>query len=459
MIVVDAAVATVVGCLAFLTALRRPFFAHEFRYALLIVLVTLLWVAGVALARGYETRFIGLGSEEFRRVFTVGVALTAAVAIASYGTGIHVARSYVVVVLPLTTLIDLAGRYALRKQLHRQRLRGRCMHAAVVAGHERAVVELICQLRREPYHGVEVRAACIPGGGPGERGGPAEIVGVPILGGFDDVAEVVERVGAETLAVVACPELHGIELRRLAWRLERCHADLVVSPGLIDVAGPRTTIRPVEGLPLLHVARPELSGVHRVVKDLFDRALAAIALGLSLPAMVAVGLMIRLTSPGPALFRQRRVGRDGREFTMYKFRTMCVDAEARKADLAGANEHDGVLFKIHADPRVTRTGRRLRRYSLDELPQLANVLLGQMSLVGPRPPLPEEVARYGDDVRRRLVVKPGITGLWQISGRSNLSWEESVRLDLRYVESWSLALDIAILAKTLHAVVRADGAY
>lgn len=187
-----------------------------------------------------------------------------------------------------------------------------------------------------------------------------------------------------------------------------------------------------------------------MLKDVFDRTLAAGALFLLSPALVAVALVVRSSSSGPALFRQRRVGRDGREFTLYKFRTMCADAEARRADLVLRGEHDGVLFKMRRDPRVTTAGAWLRRYSLDELPQLGNVLLGQMSLVGPRPPLPQEVAQYGDDVRRRLVVKPGLTGLWQISGRSNLSWDESVRLDLRYV---------VILWKTLHAVLRGDGAY
>jgi exopolysaccharide biosynthesis polyprenyl glycosylphosphotransferase len=232
-----------------------------------------------------------------------------------------------------------------------------------------------------------------------------------------------------------------------------------VSTALLDVAGPRTTIRPVDGLPMLHVEHAELSGSRRLVKGVFDRCLAALALTLAGPVMLALALAIRRTSAGPALFRQVRVGKDGREFVLYKLRTMYADAEEKQQELTGRNEHDGVLFKMRNDPRVTPLGRRLRRYSLDELPQLLNVLGGQMSLVGPRPPLPCEVAQYPEDVRRRLVVKPGLTGLWQVSGRSDLSWEDSVRLDLRYVENWSLTFDLVILLRTVTALVRTSGAY
>jgi exopolysaccharide biosynthesis polyprenyl glycosylphosphotransferase len=228
----------------------------------------------------------------------------------------------------------------------------------------------------------------------------------------------------------------------------------------MEVAGPRLHIRPFTGLPLLHVEEPEFSGARRVVKGAVDKTIAAFALVMFAPLLFAIGLAIRVTSSGPAIFRQTRIGKDGREFTMFKFRTMVNDAEARRAELVGQNERaEGLLFKIKQDPRVTPVGRVLRKLSLDELPQLMNVLGGSMSLVGPRPPLPEEVALYEDDVRRRLLVKPGLTGLWQISGRSDLTWDESVRLDLRYVENWSLTLDLMILWKTAFAVVRSAGAY
>jgi exopolysaccharide biosynthesis polyprenyl glycosylphosphotransferase len=227
----------------------------------------------------------------------------------------------------------------------------------------------------------------------------------------------------------------------------------------MDVAGPRISVRPVAGLPLLHVDHPELTGGRQLVKSLFDKIGATFALVLLAPLLAVIALAIRLTSAGPGLFRQTRVGKDGKEFTVLKFRTMVQEAEALRVGLAEQNEQDGVLFKIKKDPRITRVGGVLRRYSLDELPQLINVLRGDMSMVGPRPPLAEEVAQYGDDVRRRLVVRPGLTGLWQVNGRSDLTWEESVRLDLRYVENWSLALDLLILWKTCSAVVRGSGAY
>jgi exopolysaccharide biosynthesis polyprenyl glycosylphosphotransferase len=259
--------------------------------------------------------------------------------------------------------------------------------------------------------------------------------------------------------VLSCPEMSGAGLRDLAWELEKTGTDLCVAPALLDVAGPRTTIRPVAGLPLLHVDHPEFTGLRRLIKAAFDRAMALTALLLLAPLFILISAIIRLTDGGPAFFRQTRVGRDGRAFMVFKFRTMVVDAEARKAQLISLNESDGVLFKMRRDPRVTRVGVLLRRWSLDELPQLINVLIGDMSMVGPRPALPQEAALYGDHVRRRLAVKPGITGLWQVNGRSDLTWDESVRLDLRYVENWSFMLDLQILWKTWSAVFRGSGAY
>jgi exopolysaccharide biosynthesis polyprenyl glycosylphosphotransferase len=250
-----------------------------------------------------------------------------------------------------------------------------------------------------------------------------------------------------------------LRLRELAWELEKTGTDLYVAAALLDVAGPRTTIRPVAGLPLLHVDHPELAGGKQVFKGVFDKAIAASALILLAPLFAATALMIWLADRGPVFFRQTRVGKNGRTFTLYKFRTMVVDAEQWKPLLAERNEADDVLFKIRRDPRITRPGGWLRRWSIDELPQLLNVLLGNMSLVGPRPALPQETASYGDLMRRRLAVTPGLTGLWQVSGRSDLPWEEAVRLDLRYVENWSFALDLQILWKTGSAVIRGAGAY
>jgi len=449
------------GLIAFIIRFRFPSFGSPWStpYIGLSFALPFLWTGALGLARGYEQRLFGVGPEEFRRILQSGFALTASVAIVAYATKTEVARGYVIAALPLTTGFDLYGRYQLRKRLHRRRKSGEYMRRVVVVGHRAAVADLIRQLRREPFHGMEIAAACLPAMLATGDDAVIEVEGVPVAGDFTDVASVVERIRACTVAVLACPELDGVALRRLAWQLEKDSVDLVVAPALMEVAGPRTSIRPVAGLPLLHVEHPELSGGRRLAKSAFDRAGAGLALVFLWPVLACVAVAIRLDSKGPALFRQVRVGRDGREFTVLKFRTMVPDAERRKAALVQYNDHDGVLFKIRNDPRITRTGAWLRRYSLDELPQLINVLRGDMSLVGPRPPLPEEVAQYGDDVRRRLVVRPGMTGLWQVSGRSDLSWEESVRLDLRYVENWSLTLDLQILWKTWSAVSRGSGAY
>jgi exopolysaccharide biosynthesis polyprenyl glycosylphosphotransferase len=261
------------------------------------------------------------------------------------------------------------------------------------------------------------------------------------------------------VAVLACPEMNGTRLRELAWDLEKTGTEMCVASALLDVAGPRTTIRPVAGLPLLHVDHAELAGSKQVIKGIFDKVSAGLVLMLLAPLFTVIALAIKLTDPGPVFFRQTRVGKDGQPFMVWKFRTMAVDAEARKAELLACNDGNGALFKMHRDPRVTRAGSWLRRWSLDELPQLFNVVLGNMSMVGPRPALAIEVAEYRYHMRRRLVVKPGITGLWQVSGRSDLSWDEAERLDLRYVENWSLALDLQILWRTVSAVARGSGAY
>ena len=423
-------------------------------YLWLALALPLLWLAALALSGAYDTRFIGIGSDEFRRVLNAGVCLTAAVAIVAYATKAGLARGYVVVALPAVTCLDLLARYLLRKGLHRLRARGNCMRRVVVVGHAHVISDLISELRRDTHHGLTVVAACVAG-----RAGAATIGGVPVAGSLADVKDVVWRCGADTVAVLACPEMIGAQLRNLAWDLEKTGTDLCVAPALIDVAGPRTTIRPVAGLPLLHVDHADLQGLRWLIKSVFDRAVALSALIALLPLLAGIAFMIRLTDPGPVLFRQTRVGKDGRLFTVYKFRTMVADAEKRKAELLALNESDGLLFKIRRDPRVTRVGGWLRRYSMDELPQFINVLMGDMSLVGPRPALPDETGAYGTYVRRRLAVKPGITGLWQVSGRSDLPWDEAVRLDVRYVENWSFVLDLQILWKTWSAVAHGHGAY
>ena len=421
-------------------------------YLGLSALLPVVLLLVLAISRAYERRFLFVGTDEYQRVFRGGVGLIAGSALLSYALDLDLARSYVLAALPTAIGSVVVLRFALRKRLHRSRARGESLRRVIVVGHELSVIGITRQLRREAYHGLEVVGACLP---PDHDG----VLDLPVYGTFDDVAQAVDLAGADTVVVLSCPELDGVVLRRLAWRLERDEVDLVVASALIDVAGARTTIRPFDGLPMLHVEHPRLHGGVRIVKEFFDRFGAMFLLVAFGPVLLGVALWVRVTSRGPVLFRQVRVGRDGRHFRIFKFRSMYVDAEARLADLKHLNEHDGVLFKMRDDPRVTPVGRWLRRFSLDELPQLLNVVAGQMSLVGPRPPLPQEVAAYAGDVRRRLAVKPGMTGLWQVSGRSDLSWEEAVRLDLRYVENWSLSLDLVILLRTMTAVVRSSGAY
>jgi exopolysaccharide biosynthesis polyprenyl glycosylphosphotransferase len=423
-------------------------------YLALSLALPVLWVAALWLAGAYDVRFIGTGSDEFRKVLNAGIGLTAAVAIFSYAINLELSRAYVVIALPALTVFDMLVRFALRKRLVRRRMHGKCMHSVVAVGHELAVADLVTELGRDGYHGLNVVGACVVQ--PGELD---ELAGVPVYGGLDDITAAVKAFGADTVAVTTCPEMDGVRLRSLAWELEKTATDLWLSPALLDVAGPRTTIRPTAGLTLLHVDHPQLAGFRLVLKGLFDRCAAAAALIMLAPVMAALATMVWLHDRGPALFTQMRMGKNGHSFRMYKFRTMVVDAEKRRTELLASNDSDGVLFKLRDDPRVTAVGAHLRRLSLDELPQLFNVFLGHMSLVGPRPALPDEAEKYAEHVRRRLVVKPGLTGLWQVNGRSDLSWDESVRLDLRYVENWSFALDLQIMWKTISVLIHRSGAY
>jgi len=415
-----------------------------------------VWLLAMLIARTYEQRFLWEGPEEFRRVVLAAALLLAMVGTVSWAIKLEVARGFVVVALPLATLLTLAHRYAWRRALRRRQRRGLCRQTVLLVGHHTGVRELRQQMQREARQVRTVIGCCIPR----MSGIPAQSVdGLPVLGNLEDVAAVARRHDVDTVALLPAPELDGAALRRLAWDLERTSAELLLAPAVTEIVGPRVRIRPMAGMPLVHLERPELHGVRRLTKSLFDRSAAAFALLLLAPVLMSIALAVKLTSPGPVLFRQGRVGRHGSMFSMLKFRTMVDGADRMNQFLRADNDGNGVLFKKKDDARVTAVGRILRRYSLDELPQLFNVVRGNMSLVGPRPPLPSEVARYGFDMHRRFLVKPGLTGLWQISGRSDLSWDESVRIDIRYVENWSLTFDLMILWRTLGAVIRGAGAY
>nr|WP_248845030.1 sugar transferase [Streptomyces griseorubiginosus] len=428
---------------------------HE-KWGILAFGTELLVLAALAVGRAWAPAVLGQGAEEFRRLGRSLFAATVVLALGGIALTSRNIKLWIFVAIPAIALVTMTARYVLRLGLHKQRKEGQCLRPVLAAGSPATVSDLINRTRKFPHLGWRVDGVCTTEG----RGFDAdELDGVPVVGQLTDVAKYVENDGYRVVAVTPDPYWTPERLQRLAWNLEGSEAEMVVAPVLMEVAGPRLHVDAVLGIPLLRVSMPTFTGGRRAIKAVVDRLGSAILLILFAPLMLLVGLLVVADSRGGAFYSQRRVGKDGREFTILKFRTMVVGADLARAELADRNEGAGLLFKMRRDPRVTRVGTVLRRYSLDELPQLFNVLTGSMSLVGPRPPLPEESAAYGPDIRRRLLVKPGLTGLWQISGRSDLPWEEAVRLDLRYVEDWSLALDAVILWKTLRAVLYGHGAY
>jgi len=355
--------------------------------------------------------------------------------------------------LPAGVLDLLLARWLWRKWLTMHRAEGKMSRSVLVVGDRSHLEALIRALDSVPEAGYRVVAACC-----GDAG--QDFIGeIPVLGDESEAAEIAQHVGVDTVACTSSARFDAGGLRRLGWALEGQDVNLVVVPKLTDVAGPRVLTRPVAGLSLLHVEAPVFAGPRLAFKTVIDRIAAAVLLVLLSPLFALVAVRIRRDHDGSVFFRQERIGKDGESFPMLKFRTMLVGSEMMLPSLLDRSQGQGPLFKLRDDPRITPIGARLRRYSLDELPQLINVLRGQMSLVGPRPPLPTEVETYANDVRRRLLVKPGMTGLWQINGRSDLTWDESVRFDLYYVENWSVMSDLMILWRTGRAVLHASGAY
>lgn len=422
--------------------------------------VFLIWMACLALSGAYARRILGGGTEEFRRVAVASLMAVGAVGTVSFLTRSTISRGYVILCFAVGTLLLLATRYALRKVLHAMRQRGK-LHARVIAVcSPEALAEVKNSLERLSWAGYTLVGACVPSHHLGDLSAKElREQPVPILGGSDDVVGACQVTGADTVLVAGGGHTSSQALRRIGWQLENLDVDLVVVPGLIDVAGPRIHMRQVGGLPLVHVDKPQVGRAAGLTKRVFDLVVASAMLLVFAPVMAVIALVIKLQDGGPVFYRQCRSGRDHETFGMWKFRSMVVDADRKLAEVAALNEADGVLFKVKDDPRVTRFGKFLRKYSLDEIPQLFNVLANQMSVVGPRPPLPAEVADYPVDMHRRLLVRPGLTGLWQVSGRSDLPFDEAVRMDLYYVDNWSLIGDLIILLKTVRAVLLSKGAY
>jgi exopolysaccharide biosynthesis polyprenyl glycosylphosphotransferase len=452
-LVTDLALVAAIGTLGVAVL---PWFgtAHPLDGAAVVVALVALLGASLALGRCWHPGVVATGGLEYGRVVQAGTGALLVLALTEVALRDYRLQPITLVVLPVAVVGVLAGRGIGRVVRHRRRRRGIGLAGVLAVGSAESVADLVARTRRAPEHGWTVVAACTPAG----RGACA---GVPVVGDLDDVADRAGWAGVDVVAVGAAPGWTGRRLHQLAWALEGTDLDLVVDPGLMEVAGPRLHMTPVDGLPMIRLTQPTFRGAGWVWKSVVDRVVAALAVLVLSPVLLAVALAVVIEDRGPVFFRQQRVGRDGTTFAMVKFRSMVADAEGRLEDLVGADVDQGAgpLFKMRRDPRVTRVGTLLRRTSLDELPQLFNVVAGSMSLVGPRPPLPAEVAQYADDARRRLLVRPGMTGLWQVSGRSDLSWEETVRLDLRYVENWSPGLDIHILARTVAAVVTGRGAY
>ena len=426
-------------------------------YTVISISLIVAWTIMLGIFSTRDYRVLGMGSDEYKRIATSSLRLFGLIAIVAYLFQIDLARGYILIAFPLGVVTLIFSRWIWRQWLAIERKRGNYSSTVLLVGSSSSAIHISRELARQPQAGYRVVGACVY-----EQVPPGLLEGtdVPVLGSFDDVHCALETTGADTVVITSSQNLPPERVRRLSWSLEPGRQHLVVAPNLIDVGGPRIHTRPVSGLPLIHVETPTYDGRKRFTKRLFDILVSSVLIVILSPFLAFIAVLVKASSPGSVLFRQERVGVNGVRFRMLKFRSMVDDAEQRLAPLQGSRDAgNAILFKLKDDPRVTPIGRFLRRFSLDELPQLFNVVRGQMSVVGPRPPLADEVDRYESDVHRRFLVKPGVTGLWQVSGRSNLSWEDSVRLDLYYVENWSLVSDVLILARTARAVLTRDGAY
>ncbi|WP_310795963.1 sugar transferase [Herbiconiux daphne] len=433
-----------------------PMLALNYTAISVILLVGWMVVLGVYGTRGY--RVVGTGAQEYRLIIDGAMRLFGVVAIVAFLFQVSFARGYILIALPLGLAVLIFSRWMWRQWLATRRSRGEYTSRVLLVGSRSSVAHIAHELGRQPQAGYLVVGACVPSSVSGDTVAGTDI---PLFGNFDMVQQAMMAYGADTVVITSADELPPERVRQLSWGLEPGRQHLVVAPSLVDIGGPRVHTRPVAGLPLIHIETPRYEGGTRFMKRSFDVLASGLGIAVISPFLLVIAITVRLSSAGPVLFRQERIGLKGERFEMLKFRSMVIDAEQRLIDLQ-LEQHDrgnAVMFKMRDDPRITPVGRFLRRYSLDELPQLFNVFAGSMSLVGPRPPLPREVEQYEKHVHRRFLVKPGITGLWQVSGRSNLSWDDTVRLDLYYVENWSLTSDLVILFKTARAVLGRDGAY
>lgn len=460
-------VVALIGCAALATYLRFSTFSarlgienlpqgasyYEAMWAFVALGMAALWREGL-----YDLERLTWGAGEFSRIARAMALAALGFVLASFWLKLPgLSRAW----LLLATVISFAGvsigRLAVRAALRALRRRGRLLRRTLIVGSNAEAAEIARIVRAHPETGL-VPVGCL-------ASSHAEYLplsfcdeDVPLIGEARYVRDIVVGHAIDTVIIATTAFDHDIVSRMIA-ELRGTGATIQLSSGLFDILTSRVLVREVAGVPLITVRSVSFSRRNAFVKRVFDLVVASSILLLGMPVWLAVALAIKLDSPGPVLYKQERIGRGGRPFGMYKFRSMFRDADARLAELEAANEADGPLFKIKDDPRITRVGKVLRRYSIDEFPQLINVLKGEMSLVGPRPPLPREVKAYGEREWQRMQVLPGMTGLWQVSGRSHLTFDEMIRLDLFYIENWSVAFDIALLARTLPAVLAARGAW
>lgn len=424
-----------------------PDVSYWFFSAVLII----VWMWSLTLIDSRTDRVIGTGTAEYVRLAKSSFTVFAGITIIAFLTKVDVARGYLLISFPIGIATLILVRWLWRQLLVSKRQLGEYSAKVLLVGSEASVRSIATELRRHKSAGYSVVGACTPDGKTTDTIPGTDI---PIMGSVDSIQSALGAAGADTVAVTSTGDLAADKVKQISWNLEAGKQHLVLAPSLTDIAGPRIQTRPVAGLPLIHVETPRFSSGERFVKRMMDVGLSIVGIALISPLLIILAIAVKASSTGPVLFKQKRVGFHGREFQMLKFRSMVTNAEELLHTLKGSqNAGNEVLFKMADDPRVTRVGRVMRRFSLDELPQLFNVVGGSMSLVGPRPPLPSEVEKYADHVHRRFLVKPGITGLWQVSGRSRLSWEDSVRLDLSYVENWTMMTDTVIMARTLKAAL------
>lgn len=409
-----------------------------------------VWMLALALRDTRSDRVIGTGMTEYVRVADASLRVFGFIAIVAFLLRVDVARGFLLISLPVGILVLILERWLWRRWLVAKRSLGEYSARVLLVGSVASVTQIAAELERTPAAGYRVIGVCIPG----STGGHLPRTGIPIVGDVSAIDRLVTEVDADTVAITSTDDLPPDKVKQISWSLESGRQHLVLAPSIIDIAGPRIHARPVSGLPLIHVETPRFSAGQRFAKRMFDIVVSLALLVLLSPLLLIIALIVKVSSRGPVLFTHERIGLDGKPFRMLKFRSMRRGAEQELPGLLDAQGTGEIpLFKIQNDPRVTPIGRFIRKYSIDELPQLFNVLTGSMSLVGPRPQIAAEVSLYTDAARRRLLTRPGMTGLWQVSGRSTLDWDSSVRLDLYYVENWNIAGDVVILAKTLKAVL------